>query len=220
MATLNQGAFVRQNRDRLQDPVLIVGSCMYDYDDVDLRGLLGELGLHDITGIDIVDGPGVDEVLDICDAADFEARNRGRFATVLCMEMITHVRQPFGLGATVTELLRPGGTVFLSECIVRKLSRMPVDHWRFTYTGIQLLFPDLDFDHDRVRMSLPRSHTDVLLPYDEHLPEVLGHQRHAEESRFGWYVRKVHDRFLAHGVFRLSRLMPEISIASVATKPE
>jgi len=219
MATSSQTRFLEENRDHLHGPALVVGSRMYDYDEADLRTALAAAGVTDVTGIDIVDGPGVDEVVDICAADDFVAANRDRFATVLCMEMITHVPQPFLLGANVSAVTRPGGAVFLSECIVRKLSRMPTDHWRFTYTGIQLLFPELTFLDDRARMSLPRSHSDLLLPYTDHLPEILSDRRHEDETALGWQVRRLHRRFLAGGLFALSRTMPEVSISSLAVKP-
>jgi len=219
MATLSQQTFLRENRDLLRSPALVVGSRMYDYDDADLRVALTDLGVESVFGIDIVDGPGVDQVVDICDADAFVDQRRGSFATILCMEMITHVPQPFVLGSAVSDLLEPGGTLFLSECAVRKLSRMPADHWRFTYTGMQLLFPSLVFDDARTRMSLPRDHGGTLLPYRDHLPEVLIDQRHPDETALGFQVRRLHRRFLAKGVFGLSRLMPESSIASVARKP-
>lgn len=219
MATTKQIAFLEQNRDLLAGPVLVVGSKLYDYDAADPRDLFDRLGVGPVVGTDIAAGDGVDVVADVCAPGDAFAGHEGRYATVMCMEMLTHVPDPFAAGRVVSSLLAPGGSVFLSECIVRKLSRMPTDHWRFSHSGLKLLFPDLTFHDERARMALVRDRSDRLLPLGDTLPEVL-HDRHADETAVGHLLRRIHRKLAARGVFEVSRLMPETTIMAVGTAPD
>lgn len=69
MATKNQLRFLQDNRDVIRDPVLIVGSKQYEFDKGDIRKSLTDIGLIAITGIDIIEGEGVDFVADIIDSS-------------------------------------------------------------------------------------------------------------------------------------------------------
>lgn len=219
MTTTKHITFLRQNRDLLVGPVLIIGSRRYDYDQADPRELLAELGVEPVTGLDLEPGDGVDVVADVGALPEgFLEEHREQYRTVLCLEVLTHVDDPFAVARAFDPLLAPGGTVFLSECIVRKLSRMPADNWRFTYTGLQLLLPGYRFHDDRARLSLVRAPGSDLLPFSNQLPEVMD-ARHADETKAGHLVRRLHRKLLAGGVFAVSRLLPETAIMAVATKP-
>jgi hypothetical protein len=50
------------------------------------------------------------------------------------------------------------------------------------------------------------------------LPEVRSDQRHPDETAVGFLLRRVHRKFMANGVFELSRLMPENTICAVGKK--
>ena len=218
MATPKHTTFLRENQDLLKGPLLIVGSKMYPYDQADPRDLLAELGVGPVTGTDLEAGPGVDVVGDICNpTAAFLDEHRATYETVVFMEVLTNVSDPFAAARTVIELLVPGGTVLLSECIVRKQSRMPADNWRFTYSGLQLLFSACEFHDERARFSIVRAPGAALLPLTNELPQVMD-ERHPDESKLGHLVRRVHRKLLAHGVFEVSRLMPETAVMAVATK--
>jgi 2-polyprenyl-6-hydroxyphenyl methylase / 3-demethylubiquinone-9 3-methyltransferase len=49
-----------------------------------------------------------------CDAATLAAAEAGVFEVVTCMELIEHVPEPAALVATLAQLLRPGGSLFIS----------------------------------------------------------------------------------------------------------
>lgn len=217
MATTKQIAFLDLHRDLLAGPVLVIGSKLYDYDAADPRDLFTRLDVGPVVGTDLEDGPGVDIVGDILDPPA-ELLAAAPFRTVVCMEMLTHVPDPFAVGRMIDRLLAPGGTVVLSECIVRKLSHMPHDHWRFTYSGLKLLLPGYHFDDERGRMALVRDRGDALLPLGD-LPQVL-HDRHPDETHLGFLARRLHRKVLAGGIFRLSRLLPETTTLVIGTKPE
>lgn len=220
MATLNQIKYLELNRDRLRDPILVVGSRLYDFDAHDIATNLKQWGHAEIIGVDLVPGSGVDVLLNITDSsARFIKDHENFFNTVICMEVLTYVVHPFRAAENINRMLKVGGAIILSECFVRRISRMPVDYWRFTYDGTKALFSSLSFSEDRVRMSYTRDKSGTLHAYRIPMPEVA-HSRHKDESFTGYMLRRVHRKLFGGKVFSLSRLMPEITIYSAAVKIE
>jgi hypothetical protein len=218
MATLNQIKYLELNRDKLRDPILVVGSRLYDFDPQDIAANLKEWGHTEIIGVDLLPGAGVDELLNITDSdAKFIQDHEDYFNTVICMEVLTYVVHPFRAAENVRRMLKVGGAVILSECFVRKISHMPVDYWRFTYDGTKELFASLSFNDERAMMSYTRDKSGTLYPYKIPMPEVV-HSRHQDESIAGYSLRRVHRKLFGGKVFSLSRLMPEITIYSAAEK--
>lgn len=218
MATKNQIRFLYDNKDIIKDPVLIVGSKQYEFDKEDIRKNLTELGNNDITGIDIMEGEGVDFVADIIDSnSEFIKSHKEAFNTVICMEVMTHVKNPFEAAHNLMSMLSPGGAMVLSECYVRKISKMPLDLWRFTYDGTKQLYSSLRFDDNRAKISLTRDKGENLLPLKYPLPQVLP-EKHADETGIGYFLRRLHKKFFAKGIFEISRLFPETTIYSIAVK--
>ncbi|MDQ3020515.1 MAG: class I SAM-dependent methyltransferase [Bacteroidota bacterium] len=218
MATRNQISFLNLNKDITEEPILIVGSKQYDFDKENIKKKLLEFGFKDITGIDLFEGDGVDFISDITDREDdFIKSHTGFFSTIICMEILTHVKNPFNAAENLVSLLKKGGRIILSECYVRKISKMPVDLWRFTYDGTKELFNKLSFDDSKTMISLTREKTERLLPLNYPLPQVLA-QKHPDEGSFGYFLRRLHRKYFASGIFKISRLLPEITIYSIAKK--
>jgi hypothetical protein len=220
MATVNQISFLKLNSEIIKEPILIVGSKIYDYDSENIKKRLEESGFKNITGIDLFDGDGVDFTADIVDTEDeFIKKHKDYFATVICMEILTNVKNPFLAADNVISMLKEGGAAVLSECYVRKISKMPVDLWRFTYDGTKVLFSGLEFDDSKAKLSLTREKSENLLPLKYPLPQVLS-EKHTDESSIGYFVRRLHRKYFAGGIFRISRLFPEITIYSIGSKPK
>lgn len=218
MATKNQIKFLEINTDLIKEPVLIVGSKLYDFDKEDIKSCLEKSGLKDITGVDLFAGEGVDHVLDITDTqSDFVSEHTEFYSTIICMEILTNVSNPFKASENITNMLKKGGAAIFSECFVRKISKMPVDLWRFTYDGTKLLFSGLAFDDSRARISLTREKEANLTKLMSPLPQLL-HERHKDESGTGYLLRRIHRKYFAKGIFKISRLLPETTIYSVAKK--
>ena len=218
MATRNQISYLKLNKDLINEPVLVVGSKIYDYDSENIKKRLQELGFKDITGIDLFDGDGVDFKADIVNPdEDFIKRHKEYFSTVICMEILTNVKNPFKAAENVIAMLKAGGVTILSECYVRKISKMPVDLWRFTYDGTKELFSKLNFDDSKAMVSLTREKNEKLFPLKYPLPQVLS-EKHGDESSIGYFLRRLHRKYFATGIFKISRLLPEITIYSVAKK--
>ena len=195
-----------------------MGSRQYEFDKEDIRSCVTGMGFRDIVGIDIIDGDGVDYVVDITQSnSDFIKDNFSKFNTVICMEVMTHVKNPFAAADNLVAMLKPGGSMILSECYVRKISKMPLDLWRFTYDGTRQMYSTLTFDDSRARISLTRDKGENLIPLKYPLPQVLA-EKHADESSAGYFLRRIHRKFFAGGIFEISRLFPETTIYSVAMK--
>jgi hypothetical protein len=218
MATINQISFLRLNIDSISEPILIIGSKQYDFDKENIRTRLEQLGFKNITGIDISKGEGVDYEVDITDSeSDFVKNHLNYFSTIICMEVLTHVRNPFQASVSLVSMLNSDGAAILSECYVRKISRMPIDLWRFTYDGTKVLFSKLEFDDSKAMVSLTRERKDGLMPLVYPFPQLLS-EKHSDESSLGYFIRRIHRKFFARGIFKISRLLPETTIYSIAKK--
>lgn len=219
MAHYNQIEFLKQNVDKVKDPILIVGGKMYEYDHFNLKTELSKLGLSSVFVIDLESGEGVDKVLDITDSQNsFIEHHAGHFNTVICMEVLTYVAQPFEASKNMARLTNKGGHVIVSECFVRKLSKMPVDYWRFSWEGLKNVYHQYDFYPERAKKSLIRHKGGKLLG-EVHLPEeYIAFKKHKNESTLHFYFRRFLRKFLSKDIFLVSRFFPEQSIYGVGRK--
>jgi SAM-dependent methyltransferase len=103
-------------------------------------------GAGDYLGVDIEPGPGVDVALDL--TADFSLVSRllpARFASIFCLSVLEHCRQPFLMAENVQRLLEPGGVLYVSVPFAWEIHSFPSDYWRFTPDAVRLLFPGVEF---------------------------------------------------------------------------
>ena len=97
-------------------------------------------------GIDAIPGPGVDVAVDLVD--DFARISRilpGPFATIFCLSVLEHSRQPFRMAENIQRLLETGGALYVSVPFAWEIHSFPSDYWRFTPEAVRLLFPDIEF---------------------------------------------------------------------------
>lgn len=80
-------------------------------------------------GTDIVDGDGVDFVLDILDRQAVEAVGR-KWPTVLVFNLLEHVYNPIEALANAMTLVAPGGAAVILGPTVWQLHDYPGDFWR------------------------------------------------------------------------------------------
>lgn len=62
------------------------------------------------------------------------------FSTVLCTEVLEHVRDPKTVLSEIYRVLKPGGVIILTTRFVYPLHDTPHDYWRFTKYGLAELF--------------------------------------------------------------------------------
>lgn len=87
-------------------------------------------------GVDVAPGPRVDRVAP-AEKLPFE---EGSFDCVICTQMLEHVEDPDAVVREVHRILRPEGVALVSTHGVIRYHPCPEDYWRWTHTGLALLF--------------------------------------------------------------------------------
>ncbi len=67
-----------------------------------------------------------------------------RFGTVICAHLLEHVRDPFQAARNIAGLLEPGGLALIQVPWVQAFHAFPDDYWRISFSGLGVLFPDLE----------------------------------------------------------------------------
>lgn len=130
---------------QIPEPVLQVGARAQVLDERDLSWRKRFAGKR-FVGIDLEKGPNVDAVADITQPIEAlkAALPYPQFGGILCSHVLEHVRDPFQGAANLSALLAPGGLMFLQSPWVQGFHAFPDDYWRFTISGLALLFKDLE----------------------------------------------------------------------------
>lgn len=93
-------------------------------------------GAAEVVGFDVPGNPCAD-VHGAIDALPFE---NASFDVVLCTQVLEHVPDPAAAVRELRRIVRPGGRVLLSTHGVYPYHPNPVDLWRWTHEGLELLF--------------------------------------------------------------------------------
>lgn len=97
-------------------------------------------------GIDLLAGPNVDVVADICGAPRSLSSALGTepFDLVICCHVLEHTRQPARAARNIEQLVRPGGFAYVATPWSQAYHAAPDDYWRFSVRGLALLFARLE----------------------------------------------------------------------------
>jgi 2-polyprenyl-3-methyl-5-hydroxy-6-metoxy-1,4-benzoquinol methylase len=96
-------------------------------------------------GLDMEAGPGVDVVGDL--AEGLCGLPEAHFSLVICCSVLEHVSRPWKMAEHIVRLTRAGGLVYLSVPWVWRYHPYPDDYFRFSWRGVEALFPDCDWAH-------------------------------------------------------------------------
>jgi SAM-dependent methyltransferase len=130
--------------------VLQVGSrtAVADRNEPNWRSLLAKRfdGRARFVGIDLLNGPNVDRVFDICSEPKAFAASLGQaaFDLVICCHVLEHTPQPARAARNIERALRPGGLAYVATPWSQAFHATPDDYWRFSVRGLLLLFRRLD----------------------------------------------------------------------------
>ena len=135
MGDANQTLFLKERAPSVDGLVIEIGSRQYG-NSAPFRSLY-----KNYLGIDREAGPGVDEVCDLeAGAPDKQAD------LVICCSVLEHVSRPWIAAENIAKLVKPGGRLYMSVPWVWKFHAYPDDYWRFSWRGIQVLFPGFEWE--------------------------------------------------------------------------
>jgi len=218
MPNLTQYEYIENNIDKVSEPIVIIGSKLYDYDNYDYTELFKTNGFKEIVGIDISEGKNVDVIADITDLNDaYFDKKQSYYNTVICMSVLMYVNNPFDAAINISKISRQGATLYLSEPFIHKSTAMPVDNWRFTFHSLGIIFKQFEFNESLFQCSFTRSNI-VFKSLRDASTELLFYKRHIDEHWLAFIIRRVSLKLFTKGFFKISRLMPEISIFAIARK--
>ncbi len=97
-------------------------------------------------GIDLLDGPNVDQVVDICSAPKAVLGKLGEepFDLVICCHVLEHTRHPRKAARNIERVLKPDGMAYVATPWSQAFHAAPDDYWRFSVRGLMLMFERLD----------------------------------------------------------------------------
>lgn len=128
--------FVRLVRTaiHIREPIVEIGS-------LQVAGQVGYADLRpyfpglEFIGCDLGQGDGVD-VLENAENLSFDSRSIG---TILILDTLEHVQNPFSVMDEIHRVLKPGGAVIMSSVMAWPIHDYPHDYWRFTPQSFELL---------------------------------------------------------------------------------
>ena len=170
-------------------------------------------------GVDIAEGPGVDE---ICDVGDLTQRfGEAHFDLVVCTEVLEHVRDWRAALSNLKRVLAAGGTLLVTtRSIGFRYHGYPFDFWRFEPKDVETLMADMSLDLLETDASSPGVLFVATKPDDFHEADLADHQlfsiiterrcRDINDAQLRWYlwVRRPVTRFFRKSYRSLRKRLP------------
>lgn len=150
MGSPNDIVYLKTVYPKANGPVLEIGSKIVsvsefreNYQDVEY------------VGVDLEDGPGVDVICDLTKKDNSLPKHY--FDLVICCSVLEHTPTPWLMSKTISNLIAPGGKLYINSPWVWKYHKYPDDYYRYSFKAIESLFPDFQWSHYAYSTELPDS---------------------------------------------------------------
>jgi hypothetical protein len=140
MGDLNQYIYLQNLLTSVDGPVLEVGSKDYG-NTTSFRKVFAK---QEYIGVDLEAGPGVDLVLDL--TTGIGPLKENYFSLVICCSVLEHTPWPWLMAANISRLVGTHGWLYMSVPWVWRYHPYPDDYFRFSFRGIESLFPVFDWN--------------------------------------------------------------------------
>jgi SAM-dependent methyltransferase len=117
-----------------EGPIVEIGSYQTTGQEgfADLRPLFP---MTEYIGCDMRMGEGVDQISN----AENLSFNSDSIGSILCLDTLEHMRNPFKVLTEIHRVLKPGGIVIISSLMAGPIHDHPFDYWRFTPKAFETL---------------------------------------------------------------------------------
>ena len=137
MGDRNQELLLRNLRPNAAGPIIEIGSRVFG-NTVNYRTVYPDA---EYVGVDLELGEGVDKIVDLEQGiGDLKSEY---FEFGICCSALEHTPRPWVVAENICRLLRPGGSLFVSVPWVWRFHPHPDDFFRFSFRGVQSLFPEI-----------------------------------------------------------------------------
>ena len=137
MASPNDLLYVEKFCSNINGPILEIGIFKSQFKSY-LKG-------KDFTGPNIEAGEDVDIVCDLTDKNNPLPKNH--YELILCNSILEHTPIPWIMADVISDLIKPGGKMYLSCPWVWKYHKYPDDYYRYSFKAIEFLFPKLKWSN-------------------------------------------------------------------------
>lgn len=140
MGDRNQRVYLQNFLPSVDGPVLEIGSKDYG-STASFRDVYAG---QEYVGVDLEAGKGVDSVLDL--TKGIGPLNENYFSLIICCSVLEHTPTPWVLADNISRLAATHGWLYMSVPWVWRYHPYPDDYFRFSFRGIESLFPAFDWN--------------------------------------------------------------------------